>query len=237
MSALRLYWSPDSANLVIRQALELFELPFEAVRIDRGRLEHKSEAYLVKNPQGLLPVLEDGELVLFETGAILLHLADRVGRLGPTGPGYDEPGPRAAFQKWLFYLSNTPHAELRAAFYTHRYVGDEAAIPQVWTGLARRLRGHLDLIEGQLPEEGGMLGPVTLVDTYLGCLIRWSQLYGGSAHRLAGIEEWPKLYRLMRQIEVLPAIQRAFAAEHIPLERPLTGPERPQLPEAELTGH
>ncbi|MEM9045524.1 MAG: glutathione S-transferase family protein [Pseudomonadota bacterium] len=235
-AALRLYWSPDSANLVIRQALERFELPFEGLRIDRGKLQHKAPDYLAKNPQGLLPVLEDGDLVLFETGAILLHLAERTGLAGPEGPELADPKVRGALQKWLFYLSNTPHADLRAAFYTHRYVGDEAAIPVVWAGLARRFRGHLDLLEAALPEKGGLLGPVTVLDTYLSCLIRWAQLYGGAAHRLSDLETWPKLYHLMREIEAMPAIRRAFAAEYIQDTRPITRPERPVLPEQEITG-
>ena len=140
--SLRLHWSPDSANIVIRIALEELGLDFEAVRVNRAAGEHKQPDYLRLNPQGLLPVLEDGDLVLFETGAILLHLADRTGRLGPDGPDARDPQARAAFLKWLFYLSNTVHADLRAAFYSPRYVANPAAIPTLRDGLARRTRRH-----------------------------------------------------------------------------------------------
>ena len=44
--------------------------------MDRARNEHKEPAYLALNPNGLIPVLTDGELVLYETAAIVLHLCD-----------------------------------------------------------------------------------------------------------------------------------------------------------------
>ena len=99
-------------------------------------------------------MLEDGDLVLFETGAILLHLADRAGRLGPEGPDAGEPQARAAFLKWLFYLSNTIHAELRAAFYAPRYVTGEATAPALRAGLSARFLQHMDLVAGELGTTG-----------------------------------------------------------------------------------
>ncbi|MEM7240507.1 MAG: glutathione S-transferase family protein [Pseudomonadota bacterium] len=232
---LRLYWSPDSANLVIRMTLGSFGLPFEASRLYRHQSMHKAPDYLAKNPQGLIPVLEDGDLVLFETGAILLHLCEKMGRMGPDGPAMADPGARGAFLKWLFYLSNTPHAELRMAFYTGRYVSDDSAVPLVWGGLANRRIQHLDLIESQLPETGGLLGPVTVLEIYLAAMIRWWHLYGGPDHRLTRVEKWPRIHALMRSIEERPAIRSAFASEMIGDDRPLTAPSRPQMPAEEIT--
>lgn len=232
---LRLYWSPDSANLVIRMALESFGLAFETVRLYRHQAMHKAPDYLAKNPQGLIPVLEDGDLVLFETGAILLHLCERTGRMGPDGPQMQDVEARGALLKWLFYLSNTPHADLRMAFYTHRYVSDETGIPLVAAGLANRRRQHLDMIEAQLPAAGGLLGPVTVLDIYLGAMIRWWHIYGEVDHRLRGIDDWPKLHALMRGIEERAPIRKAFADEMIRDARPLTEPSRPDLPADEVT--
>ncbi|HUF87938.1 MAG TPA: glutathione S-transferase family protein [Thermohalobaculum sp.] len=233
--ALRLHWSPDSANLVVRIALEELGLPFEAVRVDRARGAHKAPAYLALNPQGLIPVLEDGELVLFETGAILMHLADRTGRLGPGGPAAGAPVARAAFLKWLFYLSNTLHADLRAAFYSPRYVAGEAAVPALRAGLARRIAGHCGLLEGQLSAAGWLAGEgPTLVDIYLAVCLRWARLYPTGAPVL-GTFGFARLSALLAALEARPALARACAAEHIP-GRPLTAPEPPALPAAAVTG-
>jgi glutathione S-transferase len=233
---LRLHWSPDSANLVVRIALEELGLAFEPVRVNRAASEHKQPAYMKLNPQGLLPVLEDGDLVLFETGAILLHLADRTGKLGPDGPDARDPQARAAFLKWLFYLSNTIHADLRAAFYSARYVSDKAAIPALRAGLTGRLRQHMVLLDGELGAPGWLAAATpTLIDFYLATCLRWAQLYP-SGERLIAWEKIPaRLQTLLRSVENRPTVAKAFADEHIG-GRPLTMSEPPDLEPGDITG-
>ncbi|MFQ5565453.1 MAG: glutathione S-transferase family protein [Paracoccaceae bacterium] len=233
---LRLHWSPDSANIVVRIALQELRLGFEPVRVDRAAGEHKQPAYLRLNPQGLLPVLEDGDLVLFETGAILLHLADRTGRLGPEGPDAREPQARAAFLKWLFYLSNTVHADLRAGFYAPRYVAGEAAVPALRAGLAARIHRHMELLASELGADGWLVaGTPTLADFYLAACLRWAQLYPSAAPLIVPAEIPAGLHALLRATETREAVARAFADEHI-TGRPLTMPGPPDLPPDEVTG-
>jgi len=233
---LRLYWSPDSANIVVRIALEELGLDFEAVRINRAAAAHKQPDYLRLNPQGLLPVLEDGGLVLFETGAILLHLADRTGRLGPDGPDARDPRARAAFLKWLFYISNTVHADLRAAFYSPRYVSDPAAIPALRAGLANRFRQHMALIDSALGASGGLIaGTPTLVEFYLAACLRWAQLYPSGTPLIVWEEIPARLQALLGSVENRPAVARAFAGEQI-YGQTLTAPKPPDLPPGEITG-
>jgi glutathione S-transferase len=228
--SLHLHWSPDSANIVVRIALEELGLPFIGVRVNRAAGEHKRPAYLRLNPQGLIPVLEDGDLVLFETGAILVHLTERSGRLGPDGPGTSEPQARAALLKWLFYLSNTVHADLRAVFYSPRYVADEAAIPALRAGLASRLRQHMGLIDGVLAADRWLIaGTPTLADFYLAACLRWAQLYPSGAPLIAWDEIPARLQALLRSVESRPAVRKAFDDEYIG-GRPLTAPASPEVP-------
>ncbi len=216
--------------------LEEFGLPYEAVRVDRGRGEHRGPGYLALNPQGLIPVLEDDGLVLFETGAILWHLAERQGLLGPDGPPANDRVARAATLKWLFYLSNTVHAEQRAGFHAGRYVDAPEAKGPLLAGLARRLRGHLDMVESQLAA-GWLVGTgPTVADLYLAALLRWAQLYPGGTAPIPSLDGWPALHALGRRIEDRPAALRAFAAEAIGPARAITAPRRPALPESEVTG-
>ena len=56
--------------------LEELGVPYERVLVDRSQNRHKEPAYLKLNPNGLIPVLADGDLVLYETAAIVLHLCD-----------------------------------------------------------------------------------------------------------------------------------------------------------------
>lgn len=233
---LRLHWSPDSANIVIRIALERFRLPFEAVRLDRTAGAHRHPAYLALNPQGLIPVLEDGDLVLFETGAILLHLCERVGRFAPEGPLTTDPQTRAVFLRWIFYLSNTVHADLRIVFYPHKYHSDPADREVLRQAAAQRFGAHLALLEAQMGEVGGLLGPVTVVDDYLGAMIRWAQIYPAASPALASLAPFPKLGSLLAEIERDAPLLQAFRAEFVADPRPLTQPSRPDLPATEVTG-
>lgn len=233
--ALRLHWSPDSANLVVRIALLELGLPFEPVRVDRAAHAHKTPDFLAKNPQGLLPVLEDGPLALFETGAILVHLMDRTGLAGPGVPA--TPETRAALLPWLFYLSNTVHADLRAAFYTDRYIA-APLVPALRAGLATRVKDHFALLDAEIARRGGpfLLGAEpTIADCYLGPLARWALLYPSAAPLLAELER-PALNTLLAAHEQRPAIRKACAAEAIPGAHPFTAPERPAVPPAQITG-
>lgn len=94
--------SPNGFKATI--ALEELALPYQLhhVHIDDG--EHRQPAFLALNPHGRIPVLEDSEtgVVLFESAAILLYLADRSGKLLPA-----EPCARWEAIKWLqFHVSS-----------------------------------------------------------------------------------------------------------------------------------
>ncbi len=82
--------------------LEEIGKPFELALVARTRDQHKSPEYLALNPNELIPVLVDGDLVLYETDAICLHLADThpARRLAPA-LGAPE---RARFYTWLMWL-------------------------------------------------------------------------------------------------------------------------------------
>lgn len=233
---LRLHWSPDSANLVVRVALERLGLGYEGVRIDRARQGQRDPAYLKLNPQGLIPVLEDGPLVLFETGAILAHLADKTGKLGPGGPQAHDPVARAAFLKWLFYLSNTVHADLRLGFYAGRYVPAEM-VPKLREGVRRRLSGHLALLEAELTAGSLTGGPPGMLEDYLALCLRWAQLYPSQdAPLLEGLAPWPAITALARRAEADGGFRRAAAAEAIRGPHPVTQPAPPDVPRAEVSG-
>jgi len=225
----RLYFSPDSANLVVRLALELWDVPYKAVLVDRGRREQRSAAYRRLNPQGLIPVLVDRDTVLFETGAILLYLAERHRGLAP--PSGDPA--RGDCLKWLFFLSNTLHADLRIAFYRERYADEPDARESVGRTAQRRALGHFRLLEQQLAAHGGpWLLPWgrSVCDIYLAVCARWTRLYPpGSALPPGALDDCPRLLRICEALERDPAVARACTAEGIPA--PFFSQPQPAEPE------
>ena len=119
-TAYRLHYAPDNASLIIRLALLELEVPFDCALLDRETRAHKSAEYLALNPAGRIPALETPDGVMFETGAILLWLADKHQALFPKA---DDPA-RSHALKWLFYVSNTLHANLNLRFYPDQYTSE-----------------------------------------------------------------------------------------------------------------
>jgi glutathione S-transferase len=81
-----LHYAPDNASLVVRLALEELGVPYRTALVDRAAQAQEGAAYRALSPTGLIPALETPEGAIFETGAILLWLADRHGGLAPA-PG------------------------------------------------------------------------------------------------------------------------------------------------------
>ena len=208
-----LFYSPDSANIVVRIVLEELALPYEALEVDRTQGAQRSAAFLRYNPQGLLPVLVDPaqDEPLFETAAILLHLADTHQALQPP------PAARGRLLKWLFFLSNTLHADLRSLFYSERYVATEDAIASLRTALHRRVTEHCALLEAEITRHQGpyLLGAhVGVCDFYIAACIRWAQLYPhGNALPSAQLAQYPRLMAMLRALEQRPSVQKAYALE------------------------
>ena len=198
---LRLHWVPDNASLIVRLALEARGLPYETVRVDREGGALASSAFRALNPAGTIPVLETPDGVLTETGAILLWLEGGV------------PEPEALSR--LFWLSNTPHADLRRAFYADRYASDPADLRH---HLGQKLRAGFALME---PWE-----PSPLLEHYVACLLRWAGLYPRTKPIGVGWGDLPRLRAWALDYEARPTVVRACHAEGI--EGPLvTAPVRP----------
>src|SRR5665647_968508 len=107
---IQLHYDPGTAAMVPHILLEELGVPYERVLVQRSTQAHKQPAYLKLNPNGLIPVLVDGDLVLYETAAICLYLCDKYpdARLAPAVGTVE----RAHFYKWLVWLTNTLQATL-----------------------------------------------------------------------------------------------------------------------------
>ncbi len=98
---MRLYYVPKTRATRPRWLLEEMGVPYELVRLDATRGETRTPEHLARHPLGHVPVLEDGEVRLFESAAICLWLAERhpeKGLLPPPGT----PG-RAATYQWIAF--------------------------------------------------------------------------------------------------------------------------------------
>jgi len=207
---IQLHYFPGNANLAPHMVLEEIGAPFELVLVDRKVDAHKSAEYLKLNPNGQIPVLVDGDLVLYEAAAICLYLADKFpeARLAPPLQSTE----RAQLYKWLMWCTNTLQAMLMHFFYADRMVddGDRAAAAQVARRAQARCGPMLDQLDAQLAQHGKpwVLGEAySVVDPYALMLCRWTRSFTRPARSLPHLG--PYLQRMLER----PAVQRVFVAE------------------------
>jgi glutathione S-transferase len=208
----RLFYFPGNASLIVHILLEEIGAPFELALVDRASRAHKSADYLKLNPNGLIPVLVDGDRVLYETAAICLYLVDKhpEARLAPE---LGSAG-RAHFYKWLAWSAATLQAMLIHYFYPDRMVneGNASGAAEVKAHAAARIGDMLDQVDGQLASHGRdwMLGDAySALDPYVFVLCRWTRGFDRPARSLPHIG--PYLQRMLAR----GAVKRAFATEKL----------------------
>ncbi|MCB2116508.1 MAG: glutathione S-transferase family protein [Rhodobacteraceae bacterium] len=227
-----LHYAPDNASLIVRLALEELGLAYETRLVDRAVRAQDSAAYRRLNPAGLIPALETPEGPVFETGAILLWLSESHRALAPA-PGSPD---RAAFLKWLFFTSNTLHAEMRMLFYPDRYAGTEETVPAFSAKTRDRIAGHLAILDAMATGRPAWCRPETpsILTLYLSALIRWLALYPTDTAGWFDLTAFPALHALAAGMETRPTALRAASAEGLG-ETIFTAPGYANPPEGSAT--
>lgn len=205
---MQLHYFPGNASMTPHMLLEELGVPYQRVLVDRTKNAQNSPEYLKLNPNGKIPVLVDGELVLYETAAIVLHLVDTHPQAGlAPAVGTTE---RAVFYKWLLWLADTLQAEMPLYFYSDRWADDAGGAAQVKRHAEAHIAGMIDQLEGELARHGGpwFLGErYSALDPYVLMLCRWTRGMTRPARTLPALG--PYLQRMLAR----PAVQRAYANE------------------------
>jgi len=183
----------------VRWALEEVSQPY-AVRLVSFRAM-KEPAHLALHPFGQIPTYEEGDLALFETGSIVLHLAERHAGLLPR-----DANARARAITWMFAAVNTvepPILDLSAARVMERdKPWYEDRLPLVMD----RVRGRLNQLSARMGDADWLDGAFSAGDLMMvSVLLRL---------RASGIlDEFPNLAAYVARGEARPAYQRAFEAQ------------------------
>ena len=183
----------------VRWALEEVAQPYDVRLVSFRAL--KEPAHLALHPFGQIPTYEEGDLALFETGAIVFHLAERHGGLLPT-----DTNARARAITWMFAAVNTVEPPILDLVTTKLLEGDKP-----WR--AARLPLVEERIRARLSQLSSRLGHADWLDTAFsaGDLMMVSVLL---RLRASGIlDEYANLSGYVARGEARPAYQRAFAAQ------------------------
>jgi len=196
--------SPDGGqglarDMRVRWALEEVGEPYD-VRLVSFR-EKQQPTHLRLHPFGLIPTYQEGDLTLFETGAIVFHLADKHEGLFP-----QDPSARARAITWMFAALNTVEPPILELVTVRILEGDkpwaEARLPLV----AARIRDRLVALSAHLGDAEWLDGDFSAGDLMMvSVLLRL---------RPSGLlDEFPKLAAYVARGEARPAYERAFAAQ------------------------
>jgi glutathione S-transferase len=183
----------------VRWALEEVGQPY-AVRLVSFRTM-KQPAHLALHPFGQIPTFEEGDLVLFETGAIVFHIAERHAGLLP-----DDANARARAIAWIFAALNTVEPPILELATARLLEGDktwtEARLPLV----EDRVRDRLGRLSSRLGDADWLDGPFSAGDLMMvSVLLRLKS---------SGIlNEYPNLAAYVPRGEARPAYKRAFEAQ------------------------
>lgn len=186
-------------------------LPIEVHPIDIATGAQKAPDYLALNPNGKVPLIVDRErgITLFESGAILLYLAEVTGRLMPASHAR-----RWTAEQWLFWqmAGLGPASAQVIHFRTDPSRGDYAR-----GRFESELERLLGVLEGVLAESEYLAGEYSMADI---AVWPWITRYG----RLGvSLEDWPALLRWYRQIATRPAAQEGFALLNDDASIPMPG--------------
>lgn len=178
-------------------ALEELGLPYEARALDLKAEEQKQDWFLALNPNGRIPAIIDhdaNDLVVFESGAILMHLAERTGRLLPDGPA----GRSQALQ-WLMFQVGGVGPMMGQANVFHRYAPER--IPYAIERYQRESRRLLEVLDTRLGQAEYLAGDYSIADIANWC---WATTYRWSGIDIDGL---PHLSRWLDAIAQRPAVQ------------------------------
>jgi glutathione S-transferase len=183
----------------VRWALEEADQPYK-VRLVSFRAM-KEPSHLALNPFGQIPTYEEGDLVLFETGAIVLHIAERHAGLLPI-----DADARARAITWMFAAVNTLEPPILELANAKLLEGDKPWNKERQPLVEDRVRSRMEQLSRRLGDADWLDGDFSAGDLMMASVLL--------RLRSSGIlDEYPKLAAYVARGEARPAYKRAFAAQ------------------------
>jgi GST-like protein len=196
---IELYTAPTPNGFKISIALEELGLPYEAKVVDIRSGAQFAPEFLRISPNNRIPAIVDGELSVFESGAILVYLAEKAGRLLPASGAA-----RYEALEWLFFQVGGTGPMLGQAHHFRMYAPEK--IPYAidrYTGEGKRLYGVLDR---RLSAARYLAG-----DEYSIADVANLPWLLGHERQGVDIAEYPHVKRWMDELTARPAVQRGLA--------------------------
>jgi glutathione S-transferase len=198
---IELFTSETPNGWKISIALEEMGLPYEYRHIRLSQREQKQDWYLKLNPNGRIPTIIDhdnDDFVVFESGAILIYLAEKTGRFLPR----DVKG-RSLVIQWLMFQMAGIGPMMGQANVFYRYAPEK--IPYAIDRYQREVRRLLEILDRRLKDNEYLAGDYSIADI---ATWPWARGYEWSGVSIDGLEH---LRRWIEKVGARPAVQRGKA--------------------------
>ena len=208
---LQLYSMPTPNGVKIPIMLEEVGLPYEVHKVDFAKDDQRSPAFLSLNPNNKIPAIIDPDgpggqpLPLFESGAILIYLADKTGKLMP-----QDPGARYQVIQWVMFQIGSVGPMFGQLGFFYKFAGKEIEDNRPrdrYTDESRRLLG---VINGQLAQHAWIAGDeFTIADI---AIFPWINglLNFYEAGDLVGIDDFPHVSAALTSFLARPSVQKGL---------------------------
>ena len=201
---LKLHFTANSRAVRTLWLLEELELPYELNRMEFHPKDLKSDEHRARHPLGRVPVLEDGDTTIFESGAIAEYLVERHAN-GALKPEVSDPE-YPAFLQWFHYCEGMVMPPINTIV-VHTLLLPAERRDEVVLGQAQRLLNKALLPVEEMMAGGNeyLIGDFSIVDTMLGHAIVMSNRLGCVS------DDMPHLKAYIERVSKREAFQKAFA--------------------------
>ncbi len=199
---IKFYWNAAPNPAKVALFLEESGLPYEIVPIDTRTGEQHTAAYTAINPNAKVPAIVDDGVVVFDSNAIVLYLAEKSGKFLPP----QLPQARADTLSWLMFIASGIGPYSGQAVHFRRYAPE--TIPYAVQRYDFEAWRHWNIVNERLAQQSHMVGnSYSLVDM---ALWGWARVVG-AVLGVDALDKLPHVKRLVDEINARPAAQRVEA--------------------------
>ncbi len=185
---LKLYGGAQSRASIVQWYLEELQAPYEFVLLDMKAGEHRQPEFLALNPMGKVPTITEGEFKLWESGAILLYLAEKYDQLP------NNPEERSQIYQWVLFGNTTLVQDI------FMEASRERKLPQLLTPLNQRFKEQPFLMGEQLGVADVAVGSAL---AYISMMLQLD------------LSEYPEVVQYTQRLSQRPAFQKSIGARNL----------------------
>jgi glutathione S-transferase len=198
---LKLYYNPMSRAGRVRWLLEELGAPYELVPMDFAKGDLKKPEYMKVHPLGLLPAIQDDGVAMFESAAIIMHLADKSPEKGlAPAVGTKE---RGEYYQWIVFAMTEAEPHVVQVLLHTRFLPEAERQPAVIEKATQRFKTAATAIQDRMKGREYIVGnKFTAADVVLGGVMNFGNMFGL-------LNEHPELQAYVKRLTERPAFKKS----------------------------